>query len=123
LGLVFALHQSPWLAAWEERLQNLLKNRRLCVAVSIIALLIAVSASARILHSPKRSVMHVGVIPSRELSSHPLDISVSPPILLFFPAEADSDQCGNSPLPCTPSYDSRLRLRRPGDLGGGFYIE
>jgi len=123
LGLLFAFQEVPWLAAWDARCANLPHNRRLGVAVSIIALLIAVSASAITLHSPKRSVLLVGSIPSRELRSRPLDISVSPPILLFFPAEAGSDQCGNSPLPCAPSYDSRLRLRRPGDLGGGFYIE
>jgi hypothetical protein len=122
LGLAFALHQVPKFAALEAHCVNYLQNRRLCIAGSTIALLIAISVSAGLLNSSKRSVVHVGVIPPREFRSRPFDMSVSPPVLLFFPA--NGDQCGNSPLPCTP-YDNspNLRLRSPGNLGGGFIIE
>jgi hypothetical protein len=123
LGLVFALHQTPWLAEWEARLANFLQNRRLCSTVSTIALLIAIPACAgQFLYSSKRSVVHVGSIPSRALPLRPLDAS-APPILLLTPVERSDDRCGNSPLPCTPYDNPRLKLRKPGNLGGGFYIE
>jgi hypothetical protein len=113
---------------------NFLQNRRVCHTVLAVALLIATSASIGQLHSAKasigqlhpakRSAVHVGSIPSRELLSRPLDTSIDPPILLFFPANfPDDDRCGNSPLPCAPSDNPRLRLRVPGNLGGGFYLE
>ena len=133
LGLAFALHQAPWLAIWKARYASFLQSRRLCVSASAVVLLIAISASARQFHFhssksvgqlyAKRSAFTISGngIPSRELLSRPLDTSVSPPILLFFPV--DGDQCGNSPLPCTPYDNPRLRLRLPGNLGGGFYIE
>ena len=34
-----------------------------------------------------------------------------------------SDVCSDAPLPCTPEPHPGLRLRRPGDLGGGFTID
>lgn len=33
------------------------------------------------------------------------------------------DQCWDAPLPCTPYFDNTLRLRSPGNLGGGFSSE
>jgi hypothetical protein len=35
----------------------------------------------------------------------------------------NSDVCSDAPLPCTPEPHPGLRLRRPGDLGGGFAID
>jgi len=30
--------------------------------------------------------------------------------------------CGNSPLPCTPYFNTKLRQLVPGNLGKGFYL-
>lgn len=38
--------------------------------------------------------------------------------MVFVPVKGD--KCWNAPLPCTPYLRKSLRLRRPGDLGGGF---
>jgi len=35
----------------------------------------------------------------------------------------DSDQCWDAPLPCTPSFNPRLRLRWPDELGSGFVVD
>jgi len=121
LGLAFAMQQALWLETWETHCVNFLQNRRAYHALSAVFLIITVSICIGQLHTSKRSVVHVGSIPSRELLSRPLDTSVAPPVLLFFPA--NGDQCGNSPLPCAPYDNLRLRLRVPGDLGGGFYSE
>jgi hypothetical protein len=128
LALAFAFHQKGWLSSWRGYGAKFLQNRRLCFIVSALVLLVAVSVSFRSLYSlrnlsPKRerNVFHIGSVPSRSLSSRVLDASVSPPIILFVPDKGD--QCGNSPLPCTPYDNPRLKLRVPGDLGGGFYVE
>jgi hypothetical protein len=36
----------------------------------------------------------------------------------------DGDQCGNSPLPCTPNPNGygKIKLFQPGDVGDGFYL-
>ncbi len=39
-------------------------------------------------------------------------------LVLYVPATGN--QCWDSPLPCTPYPNAALRLRRPGDLRGGF---
>ena len=121
LGIAFAFYQTTWIAAWEARCANFLQNRRSYFITLTVLLFIATSVSFVTLYSSKRSIFHVGSIPSRELSSRILDATVSPPVLLFFPASGD--QCGNSPLPCAPWDDPRLRMRIPGDIGGGFYID
>ena len=121
LGLAFALHQAAWLVAWEAHGAKLLQNRRVYHTVLAIALLIAISVSIGQFHSSKRSLVHVGSTPPRELLSRPIDTSVEPPILLFFPV--NGGKCGNSPLPCIPRDNPHLRLRVPGNLGGGFIIE
>lgn len=124
LGLAFALSQTPRIASWEAHCAHLLRNRRSCCLTSAVLLLTAIAVSAGVLLAAKskRDVLYVGSIPSRELSSRVFDASVSPQILLFFPA-GDDDRCGNSPLPCAPSDNPRLKLRVPGNLGGGFYIQ
>ena len=121
LGLAFALRQVSWPIAWEARYVNVLQNRRVYHTILAVALIIATSVSIGQFHSSKRGLVHVGSIPSRELLSRSLDTSVAPPILLFL--AANGNHCGNSPLPCTPYDNPRLRLRVPGNLGGGFYIE
>jgi hypothetical protein len=35
----------------------------------------------------------------------------------------NSEQCWDSPLPCTPVFNADLNLRSPGDLGSGFSID
>ena len=50
-----------------------------------------------------------------ELRELPSGLSVYVPLV--------ADFCGGGPLPCTPEPRPRLRLRRPGDLGGGFVID
>jgi hypothetical protein len=121
LSLAFAVNQAVWPASWEAHYARFLQNRRASIIGSAFFLLMAILISAGQLHSAARSVLHVGSMPSKKLSSRTLDRSVSPPILLFFPASGD-DRCGNSPLPCAPSDALRLTLRVPGRLGGGFYI-
>jgi hypothetical protein len=124
LGLAFALRQSAWLASCEAYGEDFLQNRQSCVLMSALGFLflIVLSASIWTFHSTNRSLFYIGSIPAATLSSRELDTSVTPPILLFFPTNGDA-LCGNSPIPCAPYDDPRLRLRVPGDLGGGFYIK
>jgi hypothetical protein len=42
-------------------------------------------------------------------------------LILYVPVSGD--QCWDAPLPCTPYPSPDLRLRRPGDLSGGFMLE
>jgi hypothetical protein len=42
-------------------------------------------------------------------------------LLVFVPVSGD--QCWDEPLPCTPYFDSTLRMRSPGNLGQGFESE
>jgi hypothetical protein len=42
-------------------------------------------------------------------------------LILYVPVSGD--QCWDAPLPCTPYPSPDLRLRRPGDLSGGFMPE
>jgi len=121
VGLAFAFNQTMWLSAWGSNCAKFLKNGWSYIAISAISLLMAILVSAEALHSSKRNIFHVGSIPARELASRTLDTSVSPPLLLFFPVEGN--RCGNSPIPCTPYDNLGLRLRVPGDLGSGFYID
>jgi MFS family permease len=51
----------------------------------------------------------------------PLNERVTSHGLLVYVPESGS-QCWDSPLPCTPYFDTRLRLRRPGELGSGFTV-
>jgi hypothetical protein len=44
-------------------------------------------------------------------------------LVVHVPKDSTEDQCWDAPLPCAPSADRRLRLRRPGDLGSGFVID
>jgi hypothetical protein len=122
LGLAFALRQSAWLASCEANCKDFLQSRRLYIFVSALGFLAILSAGAWVLHSKNRSLFHVGNVPAAKLSSRALDTLVTPPILLFFPINGD-DRCGNSPIPCTPYDNPRLRLRVAGELGSGFYIE
>jgi hypothetical protein len=42
-------------------------------------------------------------------------------LIVYVPAEGN--QCWDALLPCTPYFDNTLRLRSPGNLGGGFVSE
>ena len=42
-------------------------------------------------------------------------------LIVYIPAVGN--QCWDAPLPCTPYFDNTLRLRSPGNLGGGFVSE
>lgn len=42
-------------------------------------------------------------------------------LIVYVPAEGN--QCWDAPLPCAPYFDNTLRLRSPGNLGGGFDSE
>ncbi|MGC1829095.1 MAG: hypothetical protein WA405_09410 [Candidatus Acidiferrales bacterium] len=42
-------------------------------------------------------------------------------LIVYIPAEGN--QCWDAPVPCTPYFDDTLRLRSPGNLGGGFVSE
>jgi hypothetical protein len=42
-------------------------------------------------------------------------------LILYVPV--NGDHCWDAPLPCTPYPSPDLRLRRPGDLSGGFMLE
>ncbi len=43
-------------------------------------------------------------------------------LVIYYPA-GDRRACWDAPLPTTPNPRKGLRLRRPGDLGGGFLLE
>jgi hypothetical protein len=51
------------------------------------------------------------VIPHRTLSG----------LTVYVPVE--TNQCWDAPLPCSPYFNDTLRLRRPGDMRGGFVSE
>jgi hypothetical protein len=42
-------------------------------------------------------------------------------LTIYVPAE--TNQCWDAPLPCSPYFNDTLRLRRPGDMRGGFISE
>jgi len=59
-------------------------------------------------------------------SAHPfkavtLKNGQNPPLTIFVPRTGD--RCGDAPLPCTPYHIDLLKLRKPGNLRYGFYIE
>jgi hypothetical protein len=41
-------------------------------------------------------------------------------LVVFIPQR--TDQCWDAPLPCTPYFNDRLRLRIPGNLASGFTV-
>jgi hypothetical protein len=51
------------------------------------------------------------VVPHRTLSG----------LTVYVPVE--TNQCWDAPLPCSPYFNDTLRLRRPGDMRGGFVSE
>ena len=41
-------------------------------------------------------------------------------LVVYVPKNESSHQCWDAPLPCTPYFNPRLRLRKPGNLASGF---
>jgi hypothetical protein len=65
----------------------------------------------------KLSWLEIQPVPAKPVMRVALEEGQTPPLLVFTPVLGN--QCGNSPLPCTPHVTGQ-RLRVPGDLSKGF---
>ena len=62
----------------------------------------------------------IGTARSRPIKKIIIDNDQHPSLLVSVPKKGD--QCGDSPIPCTPYPSNVLRLRKPGNLQAGFMI-
>jgi hypothetical protein len=86
-----------------------------------LLLLTAWAAHPRLLWNsyfrPSIGVRTVLRLPQARVVSH----RTSSGLTVYVPVE--TNQCWDAPLPCSPYFNDTLRLRRPGDMKGGFVSE
>jgi len=63
----------------------------------------------------------IGTARSRPVTKIIIDNDQLPSLMLYVPKKGD--QCGDSPIPCTPYPTNALKLRRAGNLQTGFMIK
>ncbi len=68
-------------------------------------------------YRPLATVHELGPLPVVQVVPR----STASGLIVYVPAAGN--RCWDAPLPCTPYFDGTLRLRSPGNLGGGFESE
>lgn len=119
-------HAVFWLLAVSSALLLLTSLQAVLKARLFLATICAVFVIAN-LHFVKFAVNHRFLLKQVSLAGwHPapkialIEKVTSSGLPVYVPASGD--QCGDSSLPCTPYFNPKLRLRRPGELASGFTV-
>jgi len=102
-----------------------LLQRTICKPYFILALIIVFAITNRFfitniptLYPAFSQISLSGWLPIQNL---PLTVGQTQSGLVVY-EPVDGDQCGDSPLPCTPELNPKLRLRNPGNIASGFTV-